>query len=68
MMRQLRRILLNPLKSDYMYEDVAREQLGLMIDEKADGRTKACYEAYTAFAAERTAGEPFKRYKELGAF
>lgn len=35
-----------------MYEDVAREQLGLMIDEKADGRTKACYEAYTAFAAE----------------
>lgn len=42
--------LLNPLKSDYTYEDVAREQLGMMIDEKADERTKGCYEAYTAFA------------------
>lgn len=43
--------LLNPLKNNYDYEDVAREQLGLMIDEKADVMTKACYEAYTAFAA-----------------
>lgn len=43
--------LLNPLKSDYDYEDVAREQLGILIDEKLDGCAKACYEAYTAFAA-----------------
>lgn len=43
--------LLNPLKSDYDYEDVAREQLNLMIDEKAEPMTKACYEAYTAYAA-----------------
>lgn len=43
--------LLNPLKNDYTYEDVAREQLNLMIDEKADEKTKSCYEAYTAFAA-----------------
>lgn len=43
--------LLNPLKNDYTYEDVAREQLNLMIDEKADPMTKACYEAYTAYAA-----------------
>lgn len=43
--------LLNPLKSDYDYEDVAREQLNLMIDEKADTFTRACYEAYTAFAS-----------------
>lgn len=43
--------LLNPLKSDYTYEDVAREQLHLMLDEKADMQKKACYEAYTAFAA-----------------
>ena len=43
--------LLNPLKSDYDYEDVAREQLTLMIDEKAEPMTRACYEAYTAFAA-----------------
>ena len=43
--------LLNPLKSDYDYEDVAREQLGLLIDEKSDDAAKACYEAYTAYAA-----------------
>ena len=43
--------LLNPLKNDYDYEDVAREQLNLIIDENADYLTKACYEAYTAFAA-----------------
>ena len=43
--------LLNPLKSDYDYEDVAREQLDLLIDEKADDAAKACYEAYTAYAA-----------------
>lgn len=42
--------LLNPLKNDYTYEDVAREQLNLMIDDKADPMTKACYEAYTAYA------------------
>lgn len=43
--------LLNPLKNDYTYEDVAREYLNLMIDEKADGKTRACYEAYTAYAS-----------------
>ena len=43
--------LLNPLKSDYDYEDVAREQLNLLIDEKSDDVAKACYEAYTAYAA-----------------
>ena len=43
--------LLNPLKSDYNYEDVAREHLNLMIDEKTDDAAKACYEAYTAYAA-----------------
>ncbi|MBM6853129.1 DNA polymerase I [Mediterraneibacter glycyrrhizinilyticus] len=43
--------LLNPLKNDYDYEDVAREHLGLLIDEKLDEGMKACYEAYTAFAS-----------------
>ena len=43
--------LLNPLKSDYDYEDVAREQLGLLIDEELDDAAKACYEAYTAYAS-----------------
>lgn len=43
--------LLNPLKNDYDFEDIAREQLNLIIDEKADEKTKSCYEAYTAFAS-----------------
>ena len=37
--------LLNPLKSDYTYEDVAREQLDLILEDKTDLTTKACYEA-----------------------
>ena len=52
--------LLNPLKSDYDYEDVAREQLGILIDEKAEESTKACYEAYTAYMAV----EPLNRKME----
>lgn len=43
--------LLNPLKNDYDYTDVAREQLNLLIDEKADALQKCLYEAYTAFAS-----------------
>ena len=42
--------LLNPLKSDYTYEDVAREQLNLIMEEKVDDYVKICYEAYTAFS------------------
>ena len=45
--------LLNPLKSNYDYEDVAREQLGLVIEEKSEEYVKVCYEAYTAFATSR---------------
>lgn len=45
--------LLNPLKSDYTYEDVAREQLGLILEEKSPSWMKACYEAYTAYEASR---------------
>ncbi len=52
--------LLNPLKSDYGYEDVAREQLNLLIDEKADEAAKACYEAYTAYAAAPVLDEKLK--------
>lgn len=43
--------LLNPLKNDYTYEDVAREQLDLIIEEKSASYVKVCYEAYTAYAA-----------------
>ncbi len=57
--------LLNPLKNDYGYEDVAREQLHLLINEKADLAMKACYEAYTAYAA----AEPLtKKLKETGMY
>ncbi len=43
--------LLNPLNSGYTYEDVAREQLDLIIDEKTAQQMKVCYEAYTVYAA-----------------
>lgn len=43
--------LLNPLKNDYEYDDIAREYLSLMLDDKMDGAKKVCYMAYTAFAA-----------------
>lgn len=43
--------LLNPLKNDYEFEDVAREQLDLLLEEKMEDEKKACYEAYTAYAS-----------------
>lgn len=43
--------LLNPLKNNYIWEDVAREHLGLMIDEKIDQDMKACYESYVNYAS-----------------
>ena len=43
--------LLNPLKNNYTWEDVSREHLGLMIDEKIDQDMKACYESYVNYAS-----------------
>ena len=43
--------LLNPLKNDYTYEDVAREQLGMIIEDRLEDTVKTCYEAYTAWKA-----------------
>ena len=43
--------LLNPLKNDYTYEDVAREQLNILI-EKKDSYIMSCYEAYTAWKSQ----------------
>ncbi len=43
--------LLDPLRNHYTYEDVARERLNLLIDEKAEEYVKICYEAHTAYAA-----------------
>ena len=55
--------LLNPLKSDYTYEYVAREQLDFILEDKADLTTKVCYEAYTAYASSSVLE---KRLKEDG--
>ena len=43
--------LLNPLKNDYDFMDVAREQLDILLDAKADESQKAFDEAYAAYAA-----------------
>ena len=43
--------LLNPLKSDYGWEDVAREHLDVLVDEKTKEADRTCYEAYTACAS-----------------
>lgn len=43
--------LLNPLKNDYDYMDVAREQLDILIDDKVEALDKCFYEAYAAFAS-----------------
>lgn len=43
--------LLNPLKNDYEYSDVAREQLDLLLDDKIEELQKGFYEAYVAYAS-----------------
>ncbi|MBQ8558812.1 MAG: DNA polymerase I [Tyzzerella sp.] len=43
--------LLNPLKNDYDFMDVAREQLDILIDVKAEDLQKSFYEAYAAYAS-----------------
>ncbi|MCI9270962.1 MAG: DNA polymerase I [Dorea sp.] len=60
--------LLNPLKNDYTYEDVAREQLALLIEEKAEDAVKACYEAYTAWKAAPALEEKLKAAKMWSLF
>ncbi len=52
--------LLNPLKNNYTYEDVAREQLNIIIEEKAEPYVKVCYEAYTAYASSEILWEKLK--------
>ena len=43
--------LLNPLNNSYTYEDVAREQLDLILEDKTEHYIKVCYEAYIIYAA-----------------
>jgi len=60
--------LLNSLKNDYTYGDVAQEHLGFVIDAKADQETKACYEAYTAYAASRVLEEKLRSQEMWNLF
>ena len=43
--------LLNPLKNDYDFMDVAREQLDILMDDKMEELQKCFYEAYAAWAS-----------------
>lgn len=43
--------LLNPLKNDYDFMDIAREQLDLLIDDKVEELQKCFYECYVAYAS-----------------
>ena len=43
--------LLNPLKNDYEFADIARDELDILIDDKMEEEQKSLYEAYTAYAA-----------------
>lgn len=42
--------LLNPLKSEYTFEEIAEEFLKLSVSEKAEAKERTCYEAYAAYA------------------
>ena len=53
--------ILNPLKIDYGFEDVAQEHLGLMIDPKTELEKMVCYEAYAAFASSAVLEEKLKK-------
>ena len=46
--------LLNPLKNDYDFMDVAREQLDILMDDKMEELQKCFYEAYAAWASKET--------------
>lgn len=52
--------LLNPLKNNYTWEDVAGEHLDLMVDEKMEQDMKTCYEAYVNFAAVEVLGKKLR--------
>ncbi|WP_461810051.1 DNA polymerase I [Faecalimonas sp.] len=60
--------LLNPLKSDYAFEDVAREQLNIYVDEKLEEKKKSCYVAYTAYKSVFSLCEHLKEKKMFHLF
>ena len=53
--------LLNPLKNDYAFDDIAREYLDILIDDnQTEEAEKSCYEAYTSYAASSILRENLK--------
>ena len=60
--------LLNPLKNDYDFMDVAREQLDILLDDKMEEDQKAFYEAYTAFASKELLEEKLKETEMYSLF
>ena len=54
--------LLNPLKNDYAFDDIAREYLDILIDDnQVEEAQKSCYEAYTSYAASSILWENLKK-------
>ncbi len=60
--------LLNPLKNDYTYVDVANQYLGIMIDEKLEPETLGCYEAYVANKCCKVLSDELKNKSMLRLF
>lgn len=61
--------LLNPLKNDYAFDDIAREYLDILIDEnQTEEAQKSCYEAYTSYAASSVLWEKLKETKMESLF
>lgn len=57
--------LINPLKNNYEFMDVAREYLNILLDEQMEKNRKAAYEAYSAFACIEPITNVLKQTKML---
>ncbi len=60
--------LVNPLKNNYQYSDVAREYLGMMLEEQMEEDKKASYEAYIACASVEPLTAMLEKTKMLALF
>lgn len=60
--------LLNPLKNDYEYTDVARDYLNILIDEKTTPMQLCYYEAYTAYASQKLLAEKLQEMNMWNLF
>lgn len=60
--------LVNPLKNNYQYEDVAREYLDILLDDNMDDDKKAAYEAYIAWKVVEPLTETLEKMNMLDLF